>query len=66
MITSDRKIYDDTCTDDIFEVEKILFEDKTIIIALVVNKQNSLKVMINKITRKVSNEELNFYYAMNY
>lgn len=70
MINTDEniRIYDDTGSGDSFDIESVLYEDDTIIIGLVVDEmyEYPLKVMIEKDSRTVSNNELNFYYAENY
>jgi len=70
MITTDRKIriYDDTRSGDTFEVDKILFEDDTLIVVSVINEwyTGSIKVTINKNSGVVVSDELHFYYAENF
>ncbi len=70
MIDSKKKIsiYDDTGRGDEFEVNKILYEDDTIIVAEASNEWYSkpLKVIIYKEDGEVACQELLFYLAKNH
>lgn len=67
-IDEDIRIYDDTGRGETYDIEKILYYDEDIIVAQLVhsNFDEPVHLIINRHTRVVSSEQLEFYYAHNY
>lgn len=67
-LNQDIRIYDDTGCGETYDIENIIYSDDNIIVAQLVHPDfnESVHLIINRHTRVVSCEQLEFYYAENY